>query len=196
MSSLPSALRARLFLESPIHWKRWCRRELHLWQVPKAFSLQRHKRPYATVATVPAGRLQHVLPLALAWNSWCGKRMGNAHKSDCSLLCCRVQLAAFLRISAVKKRMLCHCGLQWEENFRHCEFTATASWEEGQQRWEATVCGTYCCPPQRIQSEENHHALGNWGFRRERKSVHPIRGKMKLFWNQLWEMCCLCKLFW
>lgn len=58
----------------PIHRKRWCRRDLHLWQVPKGFSLQRHRGLYATV-TVPAGRLHPVLPLALARNIWCGKRM-------------------------------------------------------------------------------------------------------------------------
>lgn len=94
MPSLPFALRARLWLLGPtIHWKRWCRRDFHLWQVPKAFSLQKHKEPYATVAMIPAGGLQRAFPLALAPSSWCGKRMGNEHNSDCSLLCCRAKLA-------------------------------------------------------------------------------------------------------
>lgn len=164
-----------------IHWKRWCRRDLHLQQVPKGFSLQSHRGSYATV-TVPAGRLQHVFPLALAQNSWCGKRMGNEHKAACSLLSCRTELAAALLSPAVKSRMLCHHGLQWEDNFRHWEFTAAASWEEG-QRWDTAVH-----PPvfhRGYNQRENYHTLGDWSIWSEIKSVHLIRAKMKLFWNQV-----------
>lgn len=170
-------------LVRPIHWKRWCRRDLHLWQVPKGFSLQRavcnsDSTCWKTATCSPSS----TGPKQLVWKK-------DGQRAQASLLPAGLWSTAscWLLTPAVKTLH----GFQQEDNFRCCKFTAAVSWEEGQRRDPAVHPAVF---HRGYSQRQNCHTLGNWSIWSEMKSVHLIRTKMKLFWNQVWEMWCLSKL--
>lgn len=111
------------------------------------------------------------------------KKDGNEHRAGCSLL-----------LSLLPLQWEAGCSATMDFNRRTTsdkEFTAAASWEK-RQRWDTAVHPAEF--HRGYNQRENLHTLGNWSIWSEMISVHLIRAKPKLFWNQVWEICCLCKL--
>lgn len=187
MSSLPSALRATLtFSESPTHWNRWCRRDI-------CGKSQRHSASKGTKDHTQQWRqyllegcsmssLQHWLQTAGLEKEW-------AMNTSQTIPCCTVehsQLLCFLVISAVKNGTWCHCGLQWEQNFRHWEFTATASWEEGQKdtRAEEPLCVLHTALLHRwYNRRRTTMLLGTKAFRVKGRLYIQSEEKRNYSWN-------------